>query len=203
MKMKPTLAFFLVVLGLALGGTSKPTFAQAGSKPAQAAPPTFKIRAEFLDDLKDVEDKAVSLAEAFPQEKYTWRPAEGVRSVSEVFLHLAGGNFGFPTFWGAQPPAGIERKGLEKSTTDKTRVIELLKQSYDYMRQAATNLSDADLAKAVKMFGQETTASGVLFFVATHQHEHLGQAIAYARMNGVVPPWTAARQAKQQAQPKK
>ncbi len=196
--MKPTLAF-LVVLGLVLGEASKPAFAQAGSKPTEAAPQTFNMRAEFLNDLKDVEDKAVSLAEAFPQEKYTWRPAEGVRSVSEVFLHLAAGNLGFPTFWGAQPLAGIERKGLEKSTTDKTKVIELLKRSYEYMRQAAANLSDADLAKAVKMFGQETTASGVLFFVATHQHEHLGQAIAYARMNGIVPPWTAARQ----AQPKK
>jgi uncharacterized damage-inducible protein DinB len=116
---------------------------------------------------------------------------------------LAGGNFGFPSYWNAQPPTGIERKGFEKSTTDKTKVIELLKQSYGYMRQSAESLSDADLAKAVKMFGKETTVSGVLFFAATHQHEHLGQAIAYARMNGVVPPWTAARQAKQQAQPKK
>ena len=200
--MKQALAF-LTVVGLILGGTSKPAFAQAGSKPAQAAPPAFNVRAEFLDDLKEVEDKVVSLAEAFPQEKYTWRPAEGVRSVSEVFLHLAGGNFGFPTLWGAQPPAGIERKGFEKSTTDKGKVIELLKQSYDYMRQSAASLSDADLARGVKMFGQETTASGALFFVATHQHEHLGQAIAYARMNGVVPPWTAARQAKQQTPPKK
>jgi uncharacterized damage-inducible protein DinB len=200
--MKQALAF-LIVVGLILCGTSKPGFTQTPSKPPQAAPPVFNVRAEFLDDLKEVEDKVVSLAEAFPQEKYTWRPAEGVRSTSEVFLHLAGGNFGFPTFWGIQPPAGIERKGFEKSTTDKTKVVELLKQSYDHMRQSVATLSDADLAKAVKMFGQETTVSGALFFVATHQHEHLGQAIAYARMNGVVPPWTAARQAKQQAQPKK
>ena len=198
--MKQTLAFFAVA-GLILSGSSRLAFAQAGSKPSQA--PAFNARTEFLNDLKDVEDKVVSLAEAFPQEKYTWRPAEGVRSVSEVFLHLAGGNFGFPSYWNAQPPAGIERKGFEKSTTDKTKVIELLKQSYGYMRQSAESLSDADLAKAVKMFGQETTVSGVLFFAATHQHEHLGQAIAYARMNGVVPPWTAARQAIQQAQPKK
>jgi uncharacterized damage-inducible protein DinB len=202
--MKPAAVLFIVLgLILGLGGTLEPAFAQAESKPAPGAAPAFNIRAEFLDDLKDLEDKVVSLAEAFPQEKYTWRPAEGVRSVSEVFLHFAGGNFGFPTYWGAQPPAGIERKGFEKSTTDKRKVIELVKQSYDYMRKAAENLSDADLARSVKMFGEETTVSGVLFTVATHQHEHLGQAIAYARMNGVVPPWTAARQAKQQAQPKK
>jgi len=200
--MKQVLTFF-VVAGFILIGTSKPAFAQGESKPAPATPPAFNVRAEFLDDLKDFEDKLVSLADAFPQEKYTWRPGEGVRSVSEMFLHVAGGNFGFPTSWGAPPPTGIERKGFEKSTTDKAKVIELLKQSFDYMRQSATKLSDADLARAVKMFGQETTVSGVLFFAATHQHEHLGQAIAYARMNGVVPPWTAARQAKQQAQPKK
>ncbi len=200
--MRRTTTLFLV-LGLMVGGSARRAFGQTEGKAAQAAPSAFNVRAEFLDDLKDVEDKVVSLAEAFPQEKYTWRPAEGVRSVSEVFLHLASGNFGFPTFWGAQPPAGIERKGFEKSTTDKTKVIELLKQSYDYMRQAAGKVSDADLTRAVKMFGQETTVSGVLFTVATHQHEHLGQAIAYARMSGVVPPWTAARQAKQQAPPKK
>jgi uncharacterized damage-inducible protein DinB len=200
--MKPAASFF-AVLGLILCGTVKPVFAQTGSKPAPGAASAFNIRAQFLDDLKDTEDKVVSLAEAFPQEKYTWRPAAGVRSVGEVFLHLAGGNFGFPTYWGAQPPAGIERKGFEKSTTDKAKVIELVRQSYDYMRKAAQNLSDADLAKAVKMFGEETTVSGVLFTIATHQHEHLGQVIAYARMNGVVPPWTAARQAKQQAPPKK
>lgn len=200
--MRRTTTLFLV-LGLMVGGSARRAFGQPEGKAAQAAPRAFNVRAEFLDDLKDVEDKVVSLAEAFPQEKYTWRPAEGVRSVSEVFLHLASGNFGFPTFWGAQPPAGIERKGFEKSTTDKTKVIDLLKQSYDYMRQAAGKVSDADLTRAVKMFGQETTVSGVLFTVATHQHEHLGQAIAYARMSGVVPPWTAARQAKQQAPPKK
>jgi uncharacterized damage-inducible protein DinB len=156
-----------------------------------------------LNDLKDVQDKVVSLAEAFPQEKYAWRPGTDVRSVSEVFLHLASGNFGFPMSWGVQPPAGIERKGFEKSTTDRAKVVALLNQSYAHIREAVLKMPDADLDKQVKLFGQQMTEGQVLFLVATHQHEHLGQAIAYARMNGVVPPWTAARQAKQTAAPKK
>lgn len=162
----------------------------------------MNVRAEFLEDLKDVEDKMVSLAEAFPQDKFTWRPGTGVRSVSEVFLHMAGGNFGFPSAWGATPPAGIQRQGFETSTTEKAQVIALMKQSYAYMRQSVENLSDADLAKSIKMFGQQRKVGSVLFITATHQHEHVGQLIAYARMTGVVPPWTAERLAKQPPPPK-
>jgi uncharacterized damage-inducible protein DinB len=136
------------------------------------------------------------LAEAFPAEKFAWRPAEGVRSVSETLLHLATANFGFPNAWGVKPPEGLDLRGLQKSTTDKAKVIALVKQSYEHMRAAVSNLSDADLEKRVKFFGDEAPIAEILFHTANHQHEHLGQLIAYARMNGVVPPWTAERAAK-------
>jgi uncharacterized damage-inducible protein DinB len=184
------------VLVLILGGVFRAQAqASADAKPA-AAPAVTNIRTAFLDDLKDEQEKIVGLAEAFQAEKFAWRPAEGVRSVSETLLHLATANFGFPNAWGVKPPEGLDLRGLQKSTSDKAKVIALVKQSYEHMRAAVSNLSDADLEKRVKFFGDEAPIAEVLFHTANHQHEHLGQLIAYARMNGVVPPWTAEHAAK-------
>ena len=168
--------------------------------PAQEAPKSG-VRAWSVRELTDLEGKLVKLAEAMPQEKYTWRPGEGVRSVSEVYLHVANGNFGYPTFLGATPAAGIERRGLEKSTTEKAKVVALLKQSFDYMRQGIEKVPDADLEKPLKVFGRDSNYAAVILLAVTHAHEHLGQSIAYARMNGVVPPWTEEQQQRQRQQP--
>ncbi len=119
-----------------------------------------------------------------------------VRSVSEIYMHIAGGNFSFPRAVGMPPPADVDFRGLDK-ITDKARVVEILKQSVEYVRQAVLKTPDADLDKPVKLFGADTTVRNVFYIIGTHQHEHFGLAIAYARANGVVPPWTAARQAQQ------
>ncbi|MBI5214125.1 MAG: DinB family protein [Ignavibacteriae bacterium] len=166
------------------------TFLQAQEKPEM---PTG-FRGEFLVQLKEVEEKVIGLAEAMPQEKYIWRPMEGVRSVSEVFMHLGGANYLFPTFIGIKSPEGLSRD-MEKTVTDKAKVIELLKQSFAHVKDAIVKTPDSDLDKPTVMFGNETTVRGVFFTAALHMHEHMGQAIAYARMNNIVPPWTAAEQA--------
>lgn len=160
------------------------------------------FRADFLADWDDFSKKVVSLAEAMPPEKYGWRPGEGVRSVSELYMHIAGGNFFFMGFAGFEPPPGMDVRGLEK-VTDKAKVVETLRQSCEHVRQAILKTSDADLDKALKqkLFGQDSTLRNLFYLVGTHQHEHFGTAIAYARVNGVVPPWTAARQAQQQQKP--
>ena len=194
--------FLLLVCALAAPAAM---FAQ-GTAPAPAAAvapavPTSGFRADFLVDWDDMAQKAVSLAEAVPAEKYTWRPA-GARSVSEIFMHIASGNFGFMRMLGVQPPPGIDPRTLEKTVTEKTKAVELLKQSFEHVRQAVLKTSDADLDKSATLFGQPSTIRNVLYIVGTHQHEHFGLTIAYARMNGVVPPWTAARQAQQQQKPK-
>ena len=172
--------------------------AQGGQSPKSAAP-SSGFRAEFLRHLEDAEKKLIALSEAVPQEKYSWRPAEGVRSMSEVFTHVAGGNYLITQAVGVKPPAGIDRE-VEK-ITDRAKVIDTLKGSFEHVRQAALNTSDADLDKSVNLFGRATTTRDVFLLLATHAHEHLGQAIAYARMNNVVPPWTAARQARPQQRP--
>jgi len=155
----------------------------------QNGAPKNGFRAEFLHDFDDVSKKIVELAEAMPAAKYNWRPAQGVRSVSEVYMHIAGGNYFLATFAGAKPPSYDERT-LEK-ISDKARVIDELKKSFEYLRMVATTGGDADLEKPIKMFGYDTTHRGALMTALNHLHEHLGQSIAYARMNGVVPPWSA------------
>jgi uncharacterized damage-inducible protein DinB len=149
-------------------------------------------RGEFLSQLDATEKKFVDLANAIPQEKYGWRPGAGVRSVSEVFMHVAGANFMLTRVIGTPPPSGIDR-GMEKSVTEKAQVVEMMKKSFAHMRDAV-NKMDADGDKPVKIFGRESTNRGALLFLSDHMHEHLGQQIAYARTNGVVPPWSAGRE---------
>src|ERR1700686_4639996 len=152
------------------------------------APPKRGFRAEFLHDLSDVQKKIEDLAAAMPADKYTWRPAPGVRSISEVYMHIAGGNYVLASFVGRKAPS-YDTRTLE-AITDKPRVLEELKKSFDNIRAAVLNASDADLDKTVKIFGNNLTERAAFINALTHLHEHLGQSIAYARINGVVPPWT-------------
>ena len=157
------------------------------AKPAGAGPKGF--RSEFLTDLDEAQKKIMDLAAAVPADKYSWRPAEGVRSISEVYTHIAGANYFLATFVGAKPPADMP-EDIEKITS-KAAVIAELKKSFDFLRTTFANTPDGDFEKQVKMFNDMTTERGVYVTILTHLHEHLGQSIAYARMNGVVPPWSA------------
>jgi len=173
----------LGVLAVLIGATA----VARGAEPA-AGPTGF--RAEFIAEVDSVGKKLTNLAGAVPEEKYGWRPAPGIRSVSEVYVHVAGGNYLLPSFMGVKMPAGIDRD-MEKTITEKAKVIETLKKSLEHARSVAENMSDADLDKKVKTFGgREMTQRALLSAMLNHMHEHLGQSIAYARMNGVAPPWS-------------
>ena len=183
------IAPFALTLGLALGASSAVMAQQPAGAPSDA--PTTGYRAEFLRELAGLESKYVGLAEKMPAEKYNWRPADGVRSVGEVFLHIASANFGFSDRIGTPAPAGFQMQGFDKSTSDKAKIVDQLKQSFAHMRGAALKASDADADKTIPWFGgSKITQRGFLVFLTGHAHEHLGQSIAYARMNGVVPPWS-------------
>jgi uncharacterized damage-inducible protein DinB len=162
--------------------------AQEGAKPSGYV-------AEVMAAIEEQEKKVVSLAEAMPQEKYTWAPGEGVRSNAQVYLHIVLANYLFAKFLGVEPPAGFVAKDFDKSTTEKTKVVEHLKHSFANLKQAVR--ASTDLERKVKVFGEETTARDAMLRAVGHNGEHMGQSIAYARMCGVVPPWTAER-----AQPK-
>ncbi len=147
------------------------------------------VREDVLGRLNTLETKFVGLAEALPQDKYTWRPGDGVRSVSEVFLHVASANYRLPGMIGTPTPQGIDARGMEKSTYDQAKVVSTMKASFAHVRQAVEKLSGDDLEKATKMFGRDSNYRSVLLLMTGHLSEHLGQSIAYARVNGVVPPW--------------
>ncbi len=196
----------VLLLGL-LAVTAAGALAQSAPAPAATpAAPTAGARAEILNELAGLEKRFLGLAEAMPADKYTWRPAEGVRSVSEVYLHVAGANYAIPQLLGIAPPAGFNPQSFGTQTTDKAKVIEILKHSFAHVRQGILNMPDADAEKPVKLFGADNTYRGVMVFLVRHMGEHLGQSIAYARMNGVVPPWTEEQQRRvqqQQQQPPK
>ncbi|HET9950506.1 MAG TPA: DinB family protein [Candidatus Eisenbacteria bacterium] len=166
----------------------------AVSTPAGAeAPPAGKVpgvQGEFIRNFDAADSKLLQLAEAIPAEKFSWRPAEGVRSVSEVLLHAAGSNYMFMNFVGTALPAGVDLKTFETSTVKKDEVIDLLKKSIAHVKTAAAAMSDADLDAQAKWFMGESPKREILFVMASHNHEHLGQLIAYARMNGITPPWS-------------
>jgi uncharacterized damage-inducible protein DinB len=148
-------------------------------------------QADLLSNFDATQKKIVSLAEAIPEDKYTWRPAEGVRSISEVFMHISGANYMIPAGLGVKPPSGLTQD-MEKKVTVKSEVIEHLKKSFDHARTVLAGVED--LSKPTKLFGRDNTYGGVAIIIVTHLHEHLGQAIAYARMNKVTPPWSAGRE---------
>jgi uncharacterized damage-inducible protein DinB len=167
---------------------------KAADKSSASAAPTAGPRAEFLDEVAYYEQRFTRLAEAVPAEKYSWRPAEGVRSIGEVYAHIVAANYGLARALGAQPPAGIDPKAMAATANDKPKTVQALKDSFAHFRQAILALSDADADKPQKMFGQQTTQRGSFLMITGHTGEHLGQSIAYARMNGIVPPWTEEAQ---------
>jgi uncharacterized damage-inducible protein DinB len=175
-------------------------FSLAAVSQTAPAAPTSGPRAEFLNELKGEEGKFISLAEAVPADKYTWRPGEGVRSISEVFMHVAAANYNLPKLIGTPPPASFKPQGFDKSITDKAKVIETMKDSFAHVRTAVVNMPDSDLEKQLDWFGGKNTERGILLFMMRHMAEHLGQSIAYVRMNGITPPWTEEQQ-RQQAKP--
>ena len=152
-------------------------------------------KGDMMKWYKDAEDKLTQLAEAVPEAKYSWRPGKGVRSVGEVYMHVAAANFGIPSFMGAAPPTGFDFATYEKSLTKKADIQKALKDSFAHMEQAFMAVSDADMDKPVSIMGMEMSQRSAYLLILSHVHEHLGQSIAYARSNGVVPPWSAKQAA--------
>jgi uncharacterized damage-inducible protein DinB len=183
--------------------TLLPHRAAAQDKPAaSAAPAVTGARGEFLGEVAFYEQRYTRLAEAVPAEKYSWRPAEGVRSIGEVYTHIAAANYGVARALGTPPPAGFDPKAINALAGDKAKVLQVLKDSFVHFHNAILAIKDADLNNAQKLFGQDTTVRGAFFMITGHFGEHLGQSIAYARQNGIVPPWTEERQKQEAAKPK-
>lgn len=177
------------LLSLALAISTPAIAADAGSPPGPGG-----FRGDFLAGLGRLEQQTVSLEQAMPQSKFTWRPAKDVRSVAEVYLHVAGGIYFLVSQLGRDMPPDVQTmmkaETWEKQTTKKDEIKTILTTAFAYLRKSVLETSDADLEKQVKFFGNDISQRRVFLIIQGHCWEHLGQSIAYARVNGVVPPWS-------------
>jgi uncharacterized damage-inducible protein DinB len=163
------------------------------------------FRADLIGQVQYAQKQILDLENAIPDGKMTWRPNKEVRSISEVYSHIAFSNYLVLKFAGVAPPEGIsigseeDATKWEKASTDKKVIHEQLVKSFEFVKTSIGNMTDASLENMVDFFGQKMTVRSVLLGLLSHMHEHLGQSIAYARMEGVVPPWTAAQMAAEKA----
>jgi hypothetical protein len=167
--------------------------ALAGAQEVMTKESVASLKASFAADLDTLHQKFLGLAQAFPQDKYTWRPMEGVRSVSEVLMLAAFEGYSFiPTSFGAKAADLGSREEAAKLRTlsDKTQVIEHLNKGFAHAKKELEALDPATLTGKRKVMGQDRSAADVALFIGGDLHEHLGQLIAYARMNHIVPPWS-------------
>jgi len=160
------------------------------SDAADHTAPSYDMKAQSLQDLGAVQKKFVDLANALPADKLTWRPTADSRSFAEVFLHVAGERYGILALMGTPLPAGFDGKTFEQSTTDRARIVEELNKSWEFAQKAINGMSNADFAKLLPKLGPQANAGDVIYILVADAHEHLGQSVAYARENGIVPPWT-------------
>jgi len=196
--MKTAIVGFVCLVST-VSGNALMTRAQAAQTTTDTSAPSYDMKAQALLDLQTVNKKCVDLAQAVPADKLTWRPSPDARSFAEVFLHVAGERYGILSMMGANPPAGFKAKEFEKSTTDKDRIVEDLNQSWDFANKAINGMTNADYAKLLPKLGPQANEGDVIYILVADAHEHLGQLIAYARQNGIVPPWTVAMQKKKAA----
>ena len=138
---------------------------------------------------RHVSQQLISLAEATPEDKFAWRPAPGVRSTSEVYMHIVFANLYLLSVTGPRMPADL-KEGMEKSVTAKGEVIAWLKRSLDAVKEAHLSETSKDLQRKVHIADRDATVDGMYLRIIVHANEHMGQLIAYARMTGIVPPWS-------------
>lgn len=156
---------------------------------AQEPPPGF--RGEWLRQFGNSMYKFIELAEAMPEDRFGWSPAEGVMPVARVYAHVARYNYLYPaTSLGVPAPGGEDAASIEDVTVAKADVVALLRRSEEHVRQVVGGMTDEQFATMTTMYGREVPQWAVLLQLVAHMNEHLCQAIAYARMNDVVPPWS-------------
>jgi uncharacterized damage-inducible protein DinB len=187
------LLLFVAVSGGAIGASAQTSDAAAS---VDHTAPSYDMKGQSLADLQAAQKKFVDLANAIPANKLTWRPSADSRSFAEVFLHVSGERYGILGLMGATPPAGFDRKTFEKSTTDRARIVDELNKSWEFAQKTINGMTNADFAKLLPKLGPQANAGDVVYILVADAHEHLGQLVAYARVNGIVPPWTVEAQKK-------
>jgi uncharacterized damage-inducible protein DinB len=167
-----------ILIWLALSAI--PTFAQSAPE---------GIWQGYDGEWKHVSQQLIALAEATPADKFAWRPAAGVRSTSEVYMHIVLANFYLLSVTGPKMPGDL-KEDSEKTVTAKADVIRWLKRSLDAVKEAHAAETPGDLDRKVHIADRDATVDGMYLRIIVHANEHMGQLVAYTRMTGVVPPWS-------------
>ena len=175
----------LVLVALVLGA-----YTVHAQSPADAAA-SEGIWQGYDGEWRYVSRLLISLAEAIPADKYGWRPGPGVRSVSEVIMHIAQSNYILLSITGPKIPPQLEGSDIEKKIVSKPEVVGYLRRSLEAVKTARAQLKPGDLNRKVNAFGKTADVDGMYLRIICHDNEHMGQLIAYARVNGIVPPWSA------------
>lgn len=150
-----------------------------------------QFQKEVVNSINFSSQKVMQLAKEVPAASYDWSPGEGVRSFRDVFAHVVSANYFFGSKIGAKLPENINLQTLEKDLKTKEQITAALEKSYQFITMAIKNASDEELAKKVEFpFPGEFTSMSAIIIALTHTNEHLGQLIAYSRMNNIAPPWS-------------
>jgi uncharacterized damage-inducible protein DinB len=160
-----------------------------GSPRSRAEDPLAGLWQGYAGEWEHTSSQLIALAEATPAEKFAWRPAVGVRSTSEVYMHIVTANFWLLSVTGPKMPADL-KEDAEKTVTSKEDVIRWLKRSLDAVKKAHLKETPQHLAVKVNIEDRHSTVDWIYLRIIIHANEHMGQLVAYARMTGVVPPWS-------------
>jgi uncharacterized damage-inducible protein DinB len=174
----------LILAAMAVG-----LVALLGGHGARAQDPYDGLWQGYDGEWRHVTKQLIDLAEATPEDKFSWRPAPGVRSTAEVYMHIAAANFALLSVTGPKIPDDM-KEGIETSVTSKAEVIKWLKRSLEAVKQAHLAVKPSDLQRKVRVNNRDSTVDGMYLRIIVHDNEHMGQLIAYARMSGVKPPWS-------------
>ena len=195
--MKPRFIAALVVAGvLAPAGLSAQDGIAADpgglpeASPVAAVTDPITIRDEMLSHFQRSSYKISELARVMPADKFSWAPGEGVMQVGEVYMHIARYNFMYlDENLGIAPPNGFDYADIE-SIRDKEKVREIYEMSVRHVNEQVGALTEAKLDGETELYGRTVQGWAVLLQLVSHMNEHVGQSVSYARMNGVVPPWS-------------
>jgi len=141
---------------------------------------------EFLGQIDFVKGRLTQLAEAMPEDKYSWTPGKGVRSVGEVYIHVAQSNYYMLSLVKGEKP----NMNQSESEADKKTSLSMMEKAFGVIKESAAQFTEEDLNKEIEAFGMKFSVRNFMVTMLNDLHEHLGQSIAYARMNGVIPPWS-------------
>lgn len=157
--------------------------------PVQAQDSGNNFRQQFNQHFQYA-SRVLSLAKAMPADTYDWRPMEDVYSVERVFTHIARYNYYYlENSLGIPAPQDVDVENIE-SITGKEEVVAILERSIQHVQEAVKQMPDSKFSESTKLYGRTVNGQAVLMQLITHKSEHVGQAISYARMNKVVPPWS-------------